>query len=103
MLSAGAERAAFSRILTYAYRAGASGFLAGRAIWWEPLRQFPDVEAARNELRSEGATYLREIGVLTDELAVPFFNHPSYGADGPVLAGDPLDFRATYTGLESPL
>ncbi len=99
MLSAGAQRSAFSRILAFAYRAGASGFLAGRAIWWEPLQQFPDVDAARAALAAEGAAYLREIGVLTDDLALPFFDHPSYGDEGPILDGDPIDFRATYDAM----
>lgn len=96
MLSAGADRAAFRRILTFAYRAGASGFLAGRTIWWGPLQQFPDVDAARHELRTEGVAYLREIADLTDAIASPFPKHPSYGDGGPVLAGDLSDFRSTY-------
>ncbi|MEN8113811.1 MAG: tagatose 1,6-diphosphate aldolase [Actinomycetota bacterium] len=99
MLSAGAQREAFSRVLAFAYRAGASGFLAGRAIWWEPLQSFPDVDAARSALRTEGVAYLREIGRLTDAEAMPFHEHTVYGADGPSLAGDPLDFRATYDGI----
>lgn len=99
MLSAGAQRDAFTRVLTFAYRSGASGFLAGRAIWWEPLQQFPDVDAARAALRAEGAPYLREISELTDALALPFFDHPSYGEEGLVLSGDPFDFRATYNDM----
>jgi len=99
MLSAGAAPQAFHRILTFAYRAGASGFLAGRAIWWSALQHFPDVEVARQHLRSDGAPYLRDIGRLTDHLALPFTSHVSFGAEGPVLDGDPLDFRATYTSF----
>ncbi|MCE3247206.1 MAG: tagatose-bisphosphate aldolase, partial [Geminicoccaceae bacterium] len=43
MLSAGAGKDAFKRVLTYGYRAGASGFLAGRAIWWRAFERFPDL------------------------------------------------------------
>ncbi len=96
MLSAGAGRTEFRRILTFAYRAGASGFLAGRTIWWGPLQQFPDMDSAGRELRTDGADYLREIGHLTDENALPFYEHPSYRDRGAVLAGDLLDFRSTY-------
>lgn len=97
MLSAGADRSDFRRILTFAYQAGASGFLAGRAIWWAPLQRFPDMDSARGALRSDGVAYLRSIGALTDAGAVPFFEHPSYGGDGPLLAGDLKDFRRTYS------
>ncbi|MFV9673134.1 MAG: tagatose 1,6-diphosphate aldolase, partial [Acidimicrobiia bacterium] len=96
MLSAGADRSDFRRILVFAYRAGASGFLAGRAIWWTPLQRFPDMAAARTALRTDGAAYLRSIGNLTDASASPFFEHPSYGDAGPLLAGDLEDFRRTY-------
>ena len=40
MLSAGAGKAEFRNILSHAYRAGASGYLAGRAIWLEPFGSF---------------------------------------------------------------
>lgn len=96
MLSAGAGRTEFRRILTFAYRAGASGFLAGRTIWWEPLQKFPDMDSAGRELRTDGTNYLREIGRLTDEHALPFYEHPSYGDRGAALAGDLSDFRSTY-------
>ncbi|MEA2011224.1 MAG: tagatose 1,6-diphosphate aldolase [Actinomycetota bacterium] len=96
MLSAGADRSDFQRILTFAYRAGASGFLAGRAIWRAPLQHFPDMDASRGALRTDGAAYLRSIGNLTDTGAVPFFEHPAYGNDGPLLQGDLKDFRRTY-------
>ena len=41
MLSAGAGMAEFKNILACAYKAGASGYLAGRAIWAEPFKAFP--------------------------------------------------------------
>ena len=42
MLSAGAGMAEFKSILGHAYKAGASGYLAGRAIWAKPFQHFPD-------------------------------------------------------------
>jgi tagatose 1,6-diphosphate aldolase len=61
MLSAGADKEPFRRILTYAFRAGASGYLAGRAIWWEAAKQFPDIGAFRAKIRSEGVPYTQNI------------------------------------------
>ncbi|MBU2286032.1 MAG: tagatose 1,6-diphosphate aldolase, partial [Gammaproteobacteria bacterium] len=45
MLSAGVTPQQFVRVMQYAYAAGAHGFLAGRAIWWEALQHFPDLAA----------------------------------------------------------
>lgn len=85
VLSAGASKEAFKRVLTYAYRAGASGFLAGRAIWWRAFQRFPDLDAMAAELRSDSVPYMREICALTDQMARPWPSHPVYG-DGPQLA-----------------
>jgi tagatose 1,6-diphosphate aldolase len=98
MLSAGAEKEAFRRILTFAYRAGASGYLAGRAIWWDAFQAFPDLDAMRRELRRDGAPYMDAINLLTDELAVPWTSHPVFG-DGPELAGAGPGFRTGYDGF----
>lgn len=100
MLSAGASQEAFRHVLTYAFRAGASGFLAGRAIWWDALGAFPDIEATRSALRSDSLPYMTEISALADEAAMPWFRHRAYGADGPVLAHTDASFRHEYGGIE---
>jgi len=66
MLSAGAAMAEFANVLRYAYRAGAHGFLAGRAIWWdklprdlaEPVRAEP-----RRDLRREPVAVAPPLGL----------------------------------------
>ena len=98
MLSAGAGKEAFRNILTFAYRAGASGYLAGRAIWWEAFQAFPDLDAMRRELRRDGVGYMGDINRLTDELATPWTDHPGYG-EGPRLAGAGPEFRRNYPGF----
>jgi tagatose 1,6-diphosphate aldolase len=95
MLSAGAPPEEFRRILTFAGRAGASGYLAGRAIWWKPFQRFPDLDAVVAELRSDSVPYMQELNRLTDELAVPWFEHTCYG-EGPRLAGGGARFRHAY-------
>jgi tagatose 1,6-diphosphate aldolase len=96
MLSAGAGKEAFVRILTYAYRSGASGFLAGRAIWWNEVQAFPDIGAARKGLRTESVPYMKRINHLTDEFALRFPAHRSFGPEGPELANRNASFRASY-------
>ncbi|HJL88817.1 MAG TPA: tagatose 1,6-diphosphate aldolase [Acidimicrobiales bacterium] len=101
MLSAGVQRDAFERILTFAYRAGASGYLAGRSIWWDAFCRYPDLEAMRAELRADGVPYMVEINQMTDESATPWHDHPAFGPEGPTLAGTGgPGFPAGYNDLE---
>lgn len=65
MLSAGVTSSQFVRVMEYAYAAGANGFLAGRAIWWDALQQFPDLEKVAAQLRQQGRATLRELDALT--------------------------------------
>ncbi|OWT64033.1 tagatose 1,6-diphosphate aldolase [Candidimonas nitroreducens] len=61
MLSAGVTGEQFVRVMEYAFAAGAHGFLAGRAIWGHALQQFPDLQACRDTLRSDGLQTLRRL------------------------------------------
>jgi tagatose 1,6-diphosphate aldolase len=65
MLSGGVAPPQFVRVLEYAYAAGANGFLAGRAIWWDALQYFPDLENVADRLRQQGCANLRELNALT--------------------------------------
>ncbi|MBZ8134962.1 tagatose 1,6-diphosphate aldolase [Afifella sp. IM 167] len=99
MLSAGSSMAEFRRILGHAYRAGASGYLAGRAIWADAFRAFPDWEAIEMGLRREALDYMAEINRLTDGEAHPWREHHAYGAAGPGLAHPDASFRTHYAGF----
>ena len=100
MLSAGAGKAAFRRILRHAYAAGASGYLAGRAIWWDAFQAFPDLDAMRSGLQNNGVPYMADINRLTDEQAMPWSEHPGYG-DGPRLDHRDAAFRHEYADFSS--
>ncbi len=95
MLSAGAGMAEFKRVLTYAYRAGASGYLAGRAIWWQAFQRFPDLDAMAVGLRDHGAPYMEEINRLTDDAATPWFDNPAVGGTAEI-SGKGAEFRNGY-------
>ncbi len=99
MLSAGTTKEVFRRIVTFAARAGASGYLAGRAIWWEAFQQFPDLDAMRRELMDDGRIYMDELNRLTDSHARPWDRHPVFGNEGPRLAGTGERFRSSYPGF----
>lgn len=78
MLSAGVTPAQFLRVMAYAYAAGANGFLAGRAIWWDALQAFPDLDACRARLQADGMRTLEDLGALTQRTGRAW--QPDYGA-----------------------
>ena len=99
MLSAGAGMDEFRRILTHAYRAGASGYLAGRAIWSKAFGHFPDWDAIRSGLRGEAVDYMRSLNMLTDKEALPWSRHPVYGERGARVEPADASFRHVYPGF----
>jgi len=94
MLSAGASAADFERSLHYAYRAGASGYLAGRAIWWEAFEHFPDFTSMEKALASGSVAVLDRLNALTDAKAQPWHRHKGVGSSIPE---DDAAFPATYS------
>ncbi|MGL4635408.1 MAG: tagatose 1,6-diphosphate aldolase [Beijerinckiaceae bacterium] len=98
MLSAGAGMAEFRNVLEHAYAAGASGYLAGRAIWLKPFQHFPDWDAIRNGLRNESVPYMRDLNALTDASALPWNEHAVFGGTTDVAHPD-ASFRKHYKGF----
>ena len=99
MLSAGAGKAEFRNILSHAYRAGASGYLAGRAIWQDAFAAFPDWDKIRAGLEGDGVAYMRDINRLTDAEATPWREHECYGEGGARFAPADASFRHVYPGF----
>ncbi len=71
-VGSGASMEVFRRVLTFAYRAGANGYLAGRAIWWPAFQHLPDAAAMEKELDGGSAGYVAEINALTEREATPW-------------------------------
>ena len=99
MLSAGAGMDEFRRVLHYAYAAGASGYLAGRAIWLKAFQRFPDWDGIRDELRGEAVPYMRGLNAMTDAAARPWLTHPCYGPGGARVEPADASFRHAYAGF----
>ena len=98
MLSAGATQGAFQRILEYAYAAGASGYLAGRAIWWDAGQSFPDLDGMRGLLRVGSIPYMDGLNRLTDELATPWTENTGELGTSQLDGAGP-GFRSSYSGF----
>jgi tagatose 1,6-diphosphate aldolase len=99
MLSAGAGKAEFKNVLSHAFKAGASGFLAGRAIWLDAFSAYPDWDRIEAELRQGAVQYMGEISNLADELAASWWAHPSYGPAGAGFQPAGPDFRLAYADI----
>ncbi|MFK7866233.1 MAG: tagatose 1,6-diphosphate aldolase [Alphaproteobacteria bacterium] len=101
MLSAGASQQQFTTIMRYAYQAGASGFLAGRAIWQEAFKAYPDWTKIEQGLTDNALPYLKTLNALTDQSASNWQAHPCYGADGDGARFSPkgAEFRHHYPSL----
>ena len=96
LLSAAAGPADFQRSLTFAYRAGASGYLCGRAIWQQAFECFPDLPAMERELAGASTRYVQQINALTDRLATPWQRHAAWRGEV-AMAGDGPEFAAQYS------
>ncbi len=97
MLSAGAGKPEFRQVLKHAFAAGASGFLAGRAIWLEAFGAYPDWDAIRAGLEGPACDYLKDIAALADQKARNWAAHPCYGGDGAAFQPVSADFRHAYS------
>jgi tagatose 1,6-diphosphate aldolase len=99
MLSAGASMEPFRRIVAHAFRAGASGYLAGRAIWWACLEQnFPDWAAFRASIESDGIPYAKGLQALLEATGKPWTSAPAY-AQGIAMQYAGPDFFRSYPSV----
>jgi tagatose 1,6-diphosphate aldolase len=95
LLSAGAGADDFYDLLGHALDAGASGYLAGRAIWWDQAKDHSgDPAMLRQALGESAVPYIRRLNSLTDERALPWFEHPRFATLALDNAGP--DFRRRY-------
>lgn len=99
MLSAGAGQDDFREIVKHACKAGASGFLAGRAIWAEAFKKYPDWEAMKAGLKDNSAPYMAELNAIVDEGATPWHAHPCFGDTGAKFTPEDASFRHGYEEL----
>jgi len=59
----------FVDALRAAIDGGARGYLAGRAVWWEPLQAYPDLAAVRKNLQTGGLATLATLNREIERLA----------------------------------
>jgi tagatose 1,6-diphosphate aldolase len=88
LLSAGAGFEVFRREVSIAVAAGASGFLAGRALWQEAV-ELPSREARRGFFLKVAAPRLRELAAMAKKYARPWYTKMGFpsGEFPPVSPG----------------
>ena len=96
MLSAGAGKPEFRKVLEHAFTAGASGFLAGRAIWLDAFKSYPDWNSIRKGLEGEAKKYMGDICALADKKAADWTAHPCFGEGGARFEPSDSSFRHNY-------
>ena len=96
MLSAGAGKPEFYKVLQHAFKAGASGFLAGRAIWLDAFRAYPDWDKVRAGLEGASRAYMADICALADAQAANWSTHACFGAGGASFKPADASFRHKY-------
>jgi tagatose 1,6-diphosphate aldolase len=74
VLSAGASPESFRRVLSHACEAGASGYLAGRAIWLDAVSTFPDTEQCRVDLETTAVPIARDLTAITHDRGRPWWD-----------------------------
>ena len=95
MLSAGAGKKEFKKVLKLAFKAGSSGFLAGRAIWLDAFHHYPDWGKVKHQLENSSRSYLSEIGLIAEKQALPWINHNYYSMEGSKFPYQNSEFRNT--------
>ena len=69
MLSSGMSKKSFLNCLKLAYKNGASGYLAGRTIWLDAFKDYPNYKKITAKLSNESARYVKKLNELTNKNA----------------------------------
>jgi len=69
MLSSGMSKKSFFNCLKLAYKNGASGYLAGRTIWLDAFKDYPNYKKITTKLNKESVSYVKKLNELTKKNA----------------------------------
>lgn len=87
ILSAGVDIEEFIENTKLAVEAGASGFLAGRAIWKDAVARYPDEAKLVAALRTDARSNFRRLIEIVEH-ARPWFAHRRFGSKGDIRLRD---------------
>lgn len=96
MLTAGSGIESFRESLRYAFRAGASGYLGGRALWSRQAESYPDLETIAHLIETDMVPVAKQLQQLTRNHAKPW-HEAIPKSDRPPFSS--ANFYETYPGL----
>ena len=87
VLSSGMGKESFYKCLELAYKNGASGYLAGRTIWLDAFKHYPNIDRVEEGLKNTSVNYVEKLNELTAKNAQSLDNYFNNGfkIDNPEL------------------
>ena len=95
MLSSGMSKKSFFNCLKLAYKNGASGYLAGRTIWLDAFKDYPNYNKITNSLSSDGVNYVKKLNALTKKNARSLEEYLA----NKLIQKKSINFKNTYKGF----
>ena len=95
MLSSGMSKESFLNCLKLAYKNGASGYLAGRTIWLDAFRDYPNYKKITIKLNKESVSYVKKLNELTKKNALSLEKYLTQK----LIQNNSSNFKNTYKGF----
>ena len=95
MLSSGMSKESFLNCLKLAYKNGASGYLAGRTIWLDAFRDYPNYKKITTKLNKESVNYVKKLNELTKKNALSLEKYLTQK----LIQNNSSNFKNTYKGF----
>ena len=95
MLSSGMSKQSFFNCLKLAYKNGASGYLAGRTIWLDAFKDYPNYQKIKKNLNKESVNYVKKLNLLTKNRAFSLENY----LKNKLIQKKSINFKNTYKGF----
>ena len=96
VLSSGMDKDSFYKCLELAYKNGASGYLAGRTIWLDAFKEYPDIELVEKGLKTDSVSYVKKLNDLTSKNALSLQTY----FDNGFKIDNPEQFTKEFGGFE---
>ena len=96
VLSSGMDKDSFYKCLELAYKNGASGYLAGRTIWLDAFKEYPDIELVEKGLKTDSVSYVKKLNDLTSKNALSLQTY----FDNGFKIDSPEQFTKEFGGFE---
>ena len=96
VLSSGMDKDSFYKCLELAYKNGASGYLAGRTIWLDAFKEYPNIELVEKGLKTDSVSYVKKLNDLTSKNALSLQTY----FDNGFKINNPEQFTKEFGGFE---